>query len=163
MDPQPVIGDIRRELRRLLGQKLQRSRKFFATRHFYFAEPGRVVGGGGSHFTLGLECAWRIQTREQIIVGSEDYYEPADQNTDPNWDPEMPGGHLQDQKLVELMGELADGDIINRGRDLVVTSVDADVYGGLEIGLTGGYSLVACRGEFVSMAAPDDGHQRISN
>jgi hypothetical protein len=25
------------------------------------------------------------------------------------------------------------------------------------------YLLVACRGEFVSMAAPDDGHRRISN
>jgi hypothetical protein len=24
-------------------------------------------------------------------------------------------------------------------------------------------ALVACRGEFVSMAAPDDGHRRISN
>lgn len=78
---------------------------------------------------------------ERILVGSEDYYAAAGGNTDPAWEPGMPTGHLQDQKLTELFGEIRDGEVINTGPALVVHSVEADRYGGFQIHLSGECSI----------------------
>jgi len=141
MNPQGETKDTQDNLGKLLGQKLLRSRNFCATRHFYFGEPGSEVDADEPHYTLGLECPWRIQTDDLIVVGSEDYYERAENNTDQSWEPGMPSGHLQDQKLAELLGELRDGDAVNTRSKFIVESVEVDRYGGFRLGLTGGYIM----------------------
>jgi len=140
-DPSGIAAQTQENLRQLLGQRLLGSRNFCETRHFYFGEPSLAAGLREPCYTLGLECPWRIQTAERIIVGSEDYYQRADDNTDPLWEPGAESGHLQDQGLAEWLGELKDGDVINTGPGLIVNSVEADRYGGFQIRLTGGYSI----------------------
>ena len=104
-----------------------RSRNFYATRHFYFGET--------TPYTLGLECPWRIRKDTRIVVGSEDYSEPAEGNSDPAWEPGMPEGHLQDQKLAELFGELKAGAVLNAGAEFVVETAEVDGCGGIRVGL----------------------------
>lgn len=144
MGPNGIAEETYESLSRLIGQKLLKSRNFCATRHFYFGEPDLTWRLDGPHYTLGIECPWRIQTSDAIIVGSEDYYEQAEGSTDTSWEPGAESGHLQDQKLAELLGELKDGDAINTRVELVVDHVVTDRYGGFQIGLSGGYSIVVC-------------------
>jgi len=141
MNRQDDSKETRDNLSRLIGQTLLRSKNFCATRHFYFGDSSSKANAPELCYTLGIECPWRIQTDDLIVVGSEDYYEQAEGNTDQSWEPGMPSGHLQDQKLTELLGELKDGDIVNTRSGFVVESVQADRYGGFRLGLTGGYAL----------------------
>ena len=78
-----------------------------------------------------------------ICVGSEDYCEPAEDNTDPTWEPGMAGGHLQDERLAGLLGELREGHVINTGSGFVVAVVRVDRCGGIQIDLSHGYVLEA--------------------
>jgi hypothetical protein len=142
-DHDDIAGRARRGMARLTGQRLLRSRNFCATRHFYFGDPGLDSGTPEPVYTLGLECPWRLRAGAIILVGSEDYYEPAEGNADPSWEPGNPSGHLQDQKLADALGELRDGDIFNTGSAFVVESLETDRYGGLTLGMSGGYFLDA--------------------
>ena len=125
----------------LVGLQLVRSKNLQGTRHFYFARPLSV--GAPAHCTLGLECPWRIRLNDVIVVGSEDYYERAEDNTDPAWELGMPGGHFQDQKFAGLLGELREGDVVNTGTDFIVTAVTLDGCGGMQIHLGHDYVLEA--------------------
>lgn len=137
-----LIAEARGILRQVVGARFCGTRNYCATRHFYFGEPS--LGGGLSelHYMLGIECPWRIQTKDQIIVGSEDYYVQGESNPDVSWEPGMTSGHLQDEKLAELFGELRDGEVISTSPGFIVSDVEVDSYGGIQLGLTGGYTLV---------------------
>jgi hypothetical protein len=130
-------------LKGIVGLKLFGSRNFCATRHFYFGNATSQVGRDRSHYTLGLECPWRIRRSGLIIVGSDDYYEKAEGNDDPAWEPGMPGGHLQDQRLAELLGELREGDIATTHPGFTVRSVELDECGGIRIELASDWVLEA--------------------
>jgi hypothetical protein len=82
---------------------------------------------------LGLECPWRVEKHDVIVAGAEDYYEKAEDNTDESWEAGTPTGHLQDQGLAELFGELRGGYVINTGTGFVVESVEGDRFGGIRI------------------------------
>jgi hypothetical protein len=124
-------------LSRLVGHSLFKSKNFFATRHFYFDGPAQD-SREESFYTLAVECAWRFERAGVIIVGSEDYYEKADDNPDSSWEIGNPAGHLQDQKLAELLGELREGDIYCSNDSFVVKSVEVDAAAGFRITFSGG-------------------------
>lgn len=84
-----------------------------------------------------------IRLNNAIVVGSEDYYEPAEDNTDPAWEPGMPGGHLQDKRLAGLLGELREGDVVNSGLNFIVAGVTVDGCGGIQVHLGHDYVLEA--------------------
>jgi hypothetical protein len=88
-----------------------------------------------------VECPWRIQNRDRILVGSEDYYERADSNSDQDWEPGSPGGHLQDEVLSELLGQFQDGGIITTRPGFDVSVVGCDPYGGIQIDVSNGHRL----------------------
>jgi hypothetical protein len=139
MIPEDKAETIHESFSVLVGLKLVRSQSFFATRHFYF---GQDVDPSAALYTLGVECSWRIRRGDTIIVGSEDYSERGDDNTDESWNVDMPIGHLQDEQLVDLMGgELKAGSVINTGADLIVEFVEADKQGGFRLGLSEAYVL----------------------
>src|SRR5580700_9769584 len=120
-----------RALEAVIGERLLGSRNFCATRHFYFGKTALQMERGGSVFTVGLECPWRIRSAAgPILVGSEDYYERAHGNEDPAWEPGSTAGHLQDQLLTNLLGTYRDGEIINAGSGFVVESILTDDSGG---------------------------------
>jgi hypothetical protein len=141
MDLNSVLTETQEDLQRLIGQTLLKSRNFCGTRHFYFGESSLKPDTDRPCYTLGLECPWRIQTRERIVVGSEDYDPPPEGKANPTAEPATMSILLQDQRLAELLGELRDGDVTNTGHELTVDSVEADRYGGFQVGMTGGYSL----------------------
>jgi hypothetical protein len=82
-----------------------------------------------------------MQRSGLIIVGSEDYSEKAEGNTDPSWEPGMPGGHLQDERLAELLGELREGDIITTRPGFIVKAAELCDCSGIRIELGLDYAL----------------------
>ncbi len=55
----------------------------------------------------------------------------------------MPGGHLQDQRLAELLGELREGDITTTQRGFTVRGAELDECGGIRIELESDWLLEA--------------------
>lgn len=127
-------GTIRKHLSSLVGQRLVRSRNFCATRHFYF---GQENLDAAFLYTLGVDCPWRIRRHDTIVAGAADYYVRAEDNLAESWEVGTATGHLQNQKLAELLGELKGDLILNTGADLVVRSVEADGCGGFRIDMAG--------------------------
>ena len=129
-------------LRELIGLQIFKAWNIFGTRIFYFAGADLGARTADGDYRLTLECPWRIEQHDRVVVGSEDYGLRADDNSDPDWNPtEMQWGHLQDQKLLEIFGKSRNGEIYNTRRELVVTSVKADTFGGFQLALSGGYAL----------------------
>lgn len=128
-------------IQQLVGSSLVRSRNFCATRHFYFSHTD-VERPDKAGFTLVVECPWRIESGQGIATGSEDYVIRADDNNDPSWEDGLPFGHLQDQKLRELMGVIIAGDVVAPYGKFVVHSAEGDAVGGFRLKLTGGCALV---------------------
>src|SRR5208283_181428 len=139
--PENPTGAIDAALKGIIGLTLLGSRNFCATRHFYFGRATSQTDPARPHYTLGLECPWRIRKSWLIVVGSDDYYEKAEGNADPSWEPGMPGGHLQDQRLAELLGELREGDITTVHPGFVVTAAQLDECGGIRVDLESNYVL----------------------
>ena len=132
--------DIRSTLRGIVGLRLVGSRNFCATRHFYFGNAAPRAGVDHSHY-LGVECPWRIRRLGLIVVGSDDYYAKAEANDDPSWEPGMPGGHLQDERLAESLGEFKEGEIITTHPGLTVKDVELDGCGDIRIELEANWVL----------------------
>jgi hypothetical protein len=76
-------------------------------------------------FGLHLQCPWRLTNDNEIIVGSNDLYEQADETADwdENFNWEELNANLRDVKLDKFITE----------RKHIVKSVIADNYGGLQI------------------------------
>jgi hypothetical protein len=125
----------------LIGLQIYKAWSIRGTRLFYFAEPGSGRAADSDHYLM-LECPWRIERADEIVVGDEDFGESADGFAEPDLQLEdRSWWNLQNQKLSELMGMEDDGRIFNDGSDLIVESVSADAYGGFRIKLSGGYTL----------------------
>lgn len=76
-------------------------------------------------FGLHLQCPWRLTNDKEIIVGSNDLYEQADEKADydENFDWEEFNSNLRDVKLDKLISDTKQ----------VVKSAIADNFGGLQI------------------------------
>lgn len=129
-------------LQELIGLQIFKSWNVFATRIFYFADLSCRNRSQDGDYRLALECPWRIEQYDRILVGSEDYGERATDNLEPDWNrSEMQWGHLQDQNLIALMGREKDHEIYTTNLELVVESVNTDPVGGFHLSLSGGYRL----------------------
>ena len=111
------------------------------TRQFYFADYSRGATDRASEYTIGVECAWRIEGPKSIIVGRDDYFEPAAGSDEPEWDSKEPRRDLQDQLIVDLLGGLKNGRIENSVAEFVVVSVQVDSLGGFRVEMSGNYAL----------------------
>ena len=120
-------------LKRIVGLRLYGSRNFCATRQFYFGSVTSHIGQDGPHYTLGVECPWRMRKAGLIIVGLDDYRERAEGNDDPDWEPNTPGGDLQHQKLAELLGESREEGIATTHPGFAVMGVKLDDCGDIQI------------------------------
>jgi hypothetical protein len=116
--------------------QLRSSRNFFATRHFYFGKVSEARHSDRACFTFGVECPWHLRKRGALLVGFEDYYEKAGGDADLSREPGDPSGNVQDQLLMELLGELRNGEVINTGPGLIVEAVKLQAWGGIRISLS---------------------------
>ena len=129
-------------LQEIVGLQVFKSWHVFATRMFYFADPRCKDQPENGGYRLALECPWRVEQYDRILVGSDDYGERATDNSDPDWNPsDMQRGHLQDQKLVEIMGEDRNGAIYNTQSELEVETAAIDSLGGFQLSMSGGYRI----------------------
>lgn len=76
-------------------------------------------------FGLHLQCPWRLTNDSEIIVGSNDLYEQADETAefDENFNWEEFNANLRDIKLDKVISD----------KEHIVKSAIADRFGGLEI------------------------------
>ena len=76
-------------------------------------------------FGIHLQCPWRITKGKNILVGSYDVYEQADQGVkyDPNFNWDRPNVNLRDKKINELI----------ETNKLSVEKIETDDFGGFEI------------------------------
>jgi hypothetical protein len=143
LPPSSKAATVQNRFASLVGLQLFKSWNVFATRMFYFSAPGSETRENDGEFMLTLECPWRIERLERILVGSEDYGIQARSSSDGAGDPDTQSGQLQDEKLRELLGKEENGAIFSTRPDLIVESVEADSVGGFNIRLSGGYNLTA--------------------
>ncbi len=135
----------------LCGLKLARSRNAGSMKNFQFGPIRKHPSGKGTvgQYALHIHCPWRlarISETRVIITGSSDWWIPAEQNDDmdwEDWDKNRPTLSLQQSALAELFQQY-DTDTkswVNISDLLVVQRVNSDDYGGLDIHLSGGYRL----------------------
>lgn len=76
-------------------------------------------------FALHLQCPWRLTNEKEIIVGSSDLYQRADESTkyEDDYDYLKFNANLRDVKLDKFIND----------KSIKVISAKADKFGGLEI------------------------------
>jgi len=140
-----LISEVTKALGPLMGLKLSISRNAADMKVLHFGEikPHPDSGTMGD-FALHIQCPWRIVTSDRVITGSHDYHEPADPKEDWDaWEPSRPRNRLQDKRLLELFPQYDPGtkSLVNATALLVVDEVEADIFGGIDLHLSGGYRL----------------------
>jgi hypothetical protein len=138
----------------LVGLQLSIARNAASLKNLQFGAIKKHLSGKGTvgQYALHIQCPWRIVRGDCIITGSSDYYEPTASDRDID---ELDGsaGTLQDKRFGDLLKNY-DADTnswVNGTDELVVQSISADKFCGLDMALSGGFRLqiVPCgsRGE----------------
>ena len=128
---------IQRHLQQLIGLRLTtttRAANMECLKFGYLLETnkaGQEIQIG--EFALHLQCHWRLASDTKILIGSDDLFEPVDENAeyDENFDWDKANGNLRDLKLQELINN----------PDLIVNSVIADNFGGFDLLFSNGIKL----------------------
>lgn len=123
-----LIDKIKNILSGLIGLPLTRTTRAADIECLKFGAIYRTDNDGSVYnigeFALHLSCPWRLTNDTQILVGSDDLYQQADETADYNEDFDYDvNANLRDVKLDKLIIE----------NKLIVASVDADGFGGIEI------------------------------
>jgi hypothetical protein len=129
---------IEQHLQHLIGLKLTSSSRAANMECLKFGDLLLERNSAGEEFQIGeyglhLQCPWRITDESKILIGWLDLYEPIDENAeyDENFDWDRPNGNLRDSKIHELI----------KGKDLLVTFVVADNFGGFDLLFNGKMKL----------------------
>jgi hypothetical protein len=104
---------------------------------FAFGNRVRATLGGPrevGEYMLHVQCPWRVRTYDQLIVGSDDLFSPADDVDDADFDWDVEGKSRRDRELTELFTPW-DAD------PPLVEGVTADELGGAVIALDNGMTL----------------------
>lgn len=88
-----------------------------------------------AEYALNIQCSWRINKDNKILVGSRDFYSPRtgwnEENDDFDWD--VQGNNRFDERIESF--------IENAKEHVTVERVEPDKVGGLKIFLSQGYLL----------------------
>jgi hypothetical protein len=132
------------KLTSLVGLRLCIARDAAGMKNFQFGEIRPHPSGKGTvgDFALHVQCPWRLVTTTQVLTGSADYYEPAVEGEDVNLDDHQ-SGNLQRKRLQALFQtyDAETRSLINQSDSLIVISLHADRFGGLDLELSGGVRL----------------------
>jgi len=137
-------SDVLNVFKPLVGLELAIARDAADTKNFQFGQIRPHPSGKGTvgQYALHVSCPWRITGPLGIVTGSSDRHEnPASGEVvdEEDW----AGSDLQAKKLSELFGgsDLETRSIVNVGPLLIVEAIKTDEHGGIELILSGGYSL----------------------
>lgn len=153
------------QLRPLVGLRLAIARRAGSMRVFHFGPVRQLERGSIGEYALHIQCPWRIETRDSIVTGQEDLWEPFVVPDGFDWDAWTyeTGDSLQDHRLASLLGghDARTKSHVNNGELLVVESVEADDHGSASLALTGGFCLrifpAGSRGEEWRLFRPSEG------
>ncbi len=130
-------------LKVLVGLPLSHSYRAADMRMLHFGKARVVPKGRVGDYTLHPQCPWRVEGPDGIVTGSDDLWEPAnEEDWHENWS--YDGSEtLQDARLRELLegpgaGTTSSDSEITR---LIVEAVEAAGNGDLSIVLTGVYKF----------------------
>ncbi len=128
----------------LVGLQLSIARDALDMKMFHFGEISPLPSGKGSvgTYALHVQCPWRIVSENMILTGSFDRYEPARDDKEADGEDER-SRTLQHARLFHILQgyDEATRSIVNSTNGLVVRSIKVDGFGGMDLSLSGGYSL----------------------
>jgi hypothetical protein len=122
-------------LQKLVGLPLAAGNRAADMRTLQFGKLRQVGRGSVGDFALHVQCPWRIDSPDGIVTGRMDLYEPVERGPDfdhDGWDYEK-CPNLQDSQFDQLLA--------HHGAGLVVTSIEADEWGGAAIQFANGFVL----------------------
>jgi hypothetical protein len=135
---------IREAFTPLIGLKLSMARDTGGMKVFHFGDRRpHPMGGTAGEFALHVECPWRLVTREKIVTGSGDFSVAADDDSEGRSGADDTFVSTRDSRLLEVFGKYdPETDSFENVSPLLrVLSVDADLYGGVRIDVSGGFAL----------------------
>jgi len=150
----PIRQHVIASLSQLIGLPLTAARRAADMRTFQFGRLSPVGRGSVGIFALHVSCPWRIEGPHGIVTGRLDLWEPANDGApfDEKWDYES-SPNLQDARLQSWLAR--------EKSPRIVTSVDADEYGGAAITFDQGFVLrlfpAGTRGEDWRLFQPKTG------
>jgi hypothetical protein len=128
-------------LKPLLGLPLTAAGHAGDMRTFTFgdAQPSTTGRGLVGGYALHVQCSWRLTNGEDIVTGYFDYHIGNDGVSDPDRE-DRRRGNRQEARMGEFFPDCdAERRVpIDGTRRFVVTSVEADRFGSLDIGFNGG-------------------------
>ncbi|MCA0434304.1 MAG: hypothetical protein LCH46_13700 [Proteobacteria bacterium] len=131
----------------LIGLPLSVARNAAAMKvlHFGTVRPhrsGRGTAGTVGDYAFHIQCPWRIVSDSAIITGDADRCVGPSGGFEIN-DEDWKSGNLQLVRLTALMGgfDEATKSLVNITDRLVVQAVSSDIYGGVDVLLSGGFNL----------------------
>lgn len=101
------LADVVRAFSELKSAHLHRVWNVFGTYYFYFRHD---PADSEQEARLVIECPWRIERGDQLITGLSDYSVPAESSS-ATWEPGSQVGHLLQERLIGLLGPVANGEI----------------------------------------------------
>lgn len=140
-----IVEDIEIAFSPVIGLKLSAARNAGSMKVFHFGHlRPHPKGGTMGSYALHIQCPWRLTTPQKSVPGSSDYWYPADPDLeDKGWKPDAIEPSLQEKRILAvLLGYDPDTkSCVNITDLLVVESVKADAFGGVELRMSGGYCL----------------------
>jgi hypothetical protein len=139
----------------LIGTELWGSHRAAGMQGFQFGGRRTVPDRHGGEKIVGdyaihVDCPWRIQRAERIVIGSRDVYSPADDSVDwADFDWDVQGANGLDVKMALLFSERS-------GKPLLVQEIRVAEFGGFQLVFSDGLSL-----EVFPVASGDDEAWRI--
>ena len=121
------IDRIQDILKVLVGLPLSHSFRAADMRMLHFGKARVVENGRVGDYALHLQCPWRVEGPDGIVTGSDDLWEPANEDDwHENWSYDG-SVTLQDVQLRELLGEPGAGTTSPNGKitRLIVEAVEA--------------------------------------
>ncbi len=138
----PSIADaVEQHLRPLIGLPLSDFGRACDMAMFSFGEIDVVDGTRGYDYALHVQCAWRLQSKERIIAGRHDLFDPSEETEDFDWE-SWDWTESSETRLDRCMQEFLLLDEVKANGGPVVEDVRADAHGGATLSLLHGYALV---------------------
>jgi hypothetical protein len=140
-----IVDVIIQQLHPLIGLPLSIVGRAADMRMFQFGAIQSDDESTFGQYALHVQCAWRIEGPDGIVTGRSDLWEPVEIGPEFDWDTWHydKSENLQDRKIARLL-EDHEPRIQSTGlpiSHLVAERVEADIYGGATIHLSGIYRL----------------------
>lgn len=128
----------------LVGLQLSIARNAADMKVFHFGQIVPHPSGRGTvgSYALHIQCPWRLVAEETVFTGASDRFVGPVEGTEVH-DDDHKSGNRQLIKIASLLKgyDAETKSFVNATKQLFVTAVNTDNYGGADLSLSGGYRL----------------------